>query len=154
MAQKLHLEPLPSPSSSSKPPGPRQETELPFGTKHPHSPRLRSTLLSPSAVFTFTPAPESRHPPSARAAPEATVRLGPSTTGVVPPADPCPSPPAHLPPQQSTLQAAVALRLERRQSCKAIALEDVQEWNPPGEQPGTAETSRCLGRLCLTCSFC
>lgn len=145
---------LPIPSSS-KPQGPMQETKLLFGTKHPHSPRLLSTLLTPSAVFTFTPA-SGPSPPSAKTSPEA-ARPGPSTECEVQsgrPADPPPVP-GPPPPQQSRPQAAAQWLHGWKEDKVARRPRGALTSGCASVEPPRAQLRpRCrLGRRHLTCSF-
>lgn len=149
MAQKLHLEPLALPvPSCSKPQGSMQEAGFRFGTKHPHGPCLRCTLLLiPREVCTPTPAPESSCPPQRQ---QQKLRVGASPCGSV-----HPRPPRHLPlqrkPQATALRAGAPLS-ERRQSRKR------EGWRPPfrmfrcGTHQAQPSPCRCPGSLRLTCS--
>lgn len=145
---------LPIPSSS-KPQGPMQDTELLFGTKHPHSPRLLSTLLTPSAVFTFTPVP-GPSPPSAKTSPEA-AGPGPSTECEVQcgrPAAPRPCP-AHLPHSRADRRPPPSGSTDGKKTKLQGGRVALTSGCASVEPPRAQLRPRCrLGRRRLTCSFC
>lgn len=154
MAQKLHVEPLPSPSQAAP------NLKVPCKKLNFHLAPSAHTALSPlrpsdsQLDFHTHPCIGIQLPP-AKTAPEA-VGPGASTkrevqrAGLPTPALPRPTSPTA---QQTAGRRPVAPRMERRQSCKEAAWNAHFRMCKCGTHRAQPRPHRRPGRLRLTCSF-